>query len=85
MTTTFDRHFPKDFDFSEHGLVRAPRIEVHKGLIFGSWNAGVVPLTEYLGEIAWYIDPFLSRSPQGMEVLAPPHRWRPNQTGKSVR
>ena len=30
-----------------------------------------VPLADYLGEIAWYIDPFLSRSPQGMEVLAP--------------
>jgi PAH dioxygenase large subunit len=82
MTTTFDRHFPKDFDFSQHGLVRVPRIEVHKGLIFGSWNPDVVPLTEYLGEIAWYIDPFLSRSPQGMEVLAPPHRWRAKSNWK---
>jgi phenylpropionate dioxygenase-like ring-hydroxylating dioxygenase large terminal subunit len=76
MTTTFDRHYPKDFDFSQHGLPRVPRIETHKGLIFGSWNADVVSLSEYLGEIAWYIDPFLLRSPQGMEVLAPPHRWR---------
>src|SRR5215475_15425664 len=62
MTTTFDRHFPKDFDFSQHGLVPVPRIESHKGLIFGSWNPDVVSLSEYLGEIAWYIDPFLSRS-----------------------
>ena len=82
MTTTFDRHFPKDFDFSQHGLVRVPRMETHKGLIFGSWNADVVPLTKYLGEIAWYIDPFLSRSPQGMEVLAPPHRWRAKSNWK---
>ena len=44
MTTTFDRHFPKDFDFSQHGLVRVPRIESHKGLIFGSWNPDVVQL-----------------------------------------
>jgi len=36
----------------------------------------VLPLREYLAEIAWYIDPFLCRSPAGMEVLAPPHRWR---------
>lgn len=76
VTTTFDRHFPKDFDFSELGLARVARLESHKGLIFGSWNAEVAPLADYLGDIAWYIDPFLSRSPQGMEVLAPPHRWR---------
>ena len=76
VTTTFDRHFPKGFDFSAHGLARVPRLESHKGLIFGSWNANVVPLTDYLGDIAWYIDPFLARTHQGMEVLAPPHRWR---------
>jgi phenylpropionate dioxygenase-like ring-hydroxylating dioxygenase large terminal subunit len=75
-TTTFDRHLPKDFDFSDHGLPRVPRVENHNGLIFGSWNVDVGSLAEYLGEIAWYIDPFLSRSPHGMEVLAPPHRWR---------
>src|SRR5260221_511745 len=53
MTTTFDKHFPKGFDFSQHGLVRVPRIETHKGLIFGSWNENVEPLADYLGEIAW--------------------------------
>lgn len=76
VTTTFDKHLPEDFELSEHGLPRVPRIDVYKGLIFGSWNQSVAPLAEYLGDIAWYIDPFLSRSPQGMEILAPPHRWR---------
>jgi PAH dioxygenase large subunit len=76
VTTTFDKHFPKGFDFSEHGLVRVPRLELYNGLIFASWAPDVVPLADYLGEIDWYISPFLSRSPQGMEVLAPPHRWR---------
>ncbi len=57
MTTTFDRHLPKDFVLSEHGLVHVPRVEVHKGLIF-------------------------ARSPQGMEVLAPPHRWRAKSNWK---
>jgi PAH dioxygenase large subunit len=76
LTTTFDHHFPKDVDFSEFGLARIPRLETHKGLIFGSWNRAIDSLDTYLGEIAWYIDPFLSRSPGGMEVLAPPHRWR---------
>jgi len=76
VTTTFDKHFPKEFDFSEHGLARVPRLELYKGLIFGSWAPDVVPLADYLGDIDWYIGPFLSRSPKGMEVLAPPHRWR---------
>jgi phenylpropionate dioxygenase-like ring-hydroxylating dioxygenase large terminal subunit len=76
VTTTFDRHFPKDFDFSGFGLPRVPRLEIYKGLIFGSWNAEVASLKDYLGEIEWYIAPFLSRTPGGMEVLAPPHRWR---------
>src|ERR1700728_999196 len=35
VTTTFDKHFPTGFDFSEHGLVPVPRLEVYKGLIFG--------------------------------------------------
>jgi PAH dioxygenase large subunit len=82
VTTTFDRHLPKDFDRSLYGLARVPRLETHKGLIFGSWNADVVPLTEYLGDIAWYIDPFLARTAQGMQVLAPPHRWRAKSNWK---
>lgn len=82
MTTTFDKHFPVGFDFSELGLARVPRLEIYKGLIFASWNTDVEPLDKYLGEISWYIDPFLSRSPGGMEVLAPPHRWRAKSNWK---
>ena len=77
MTTTFDKHFPKGFRFFAIRPGAVSRVlKLYKGLIFGSWNADVEPLGDYLGEIAWYIDPFLSRSPGGMEVLAPPHRWR---------
>ncbi len=76
LSTTFDKLLPQDFDFAAHGLPRVPRVESYKGLVFGSWNEDVEPLADYLGEIRWYIDPFLGRSPAGMEVLAPPHRWR---------
>src|SRR5689334_2284721 len=81
-TTTFDKHFPKGFDFSGLGLPRVPRLEMYKGLIFGSWNADLPPLTDYLGEISWYLEAFLCRSPHGMEVLAPPHRWRARSNWK---
>lgn len=76
VTTTFDQHLPSDCDRTELGLPLVPRLEVYKGLIFGSWNEDIVPLEEYLGDFSWYLDPFLQRTPKGMEVLAPPHRWR---------
>src|SRR5262245_60091174 len=41
ITTTFDDHMPADMDFSRWGLVRVPRLESHKGLIFASWNEEV--------------------------------------------
>ena len=76
VTTTFDRHLPEGLDRKSLGLVPVTRVETYKGLVFGSWQADIMPLHEYLAEIGWYLDAFLSRTPLGMEVLAPPHRWR---------
>jgi PAH dioxygenase large subunit len=76
ITTTFDKHLPEDVEKSELGLPKVPRLESYKGLIFGCWNADVDSIEKYIGEFAWYLDPFLARTPLGMEVLAPPHRWR---------
>ena len=76
ITTTFDRHFPKDTDFSQLGLIRVPRLESYKGLIFGCWNPDVASLPDTVGDFRWYLDAFFARTPHGMEVLAPPHRMR---------
>jgi len=76
ITTTFDRHLPSDFDFQEHGLPRVPRLENYRGFVFASWNENAISFDAFLNDFRWYIDPFLSRSPGGMQVLAPPHRWR---------
>jgi phenylpropionate dioxygenase-like ring-hydroxylating dioxygenase large terminal subunit len=76
ITTTFDKHFPADMDFSQWGLVPVPRLESYHGLIFGCWDKHVGSLNDYLGDFRFYFDAFVGRSPQGMEVLAPPHRWR---------
>jgi PAH dioxygenase large subunit len=76
ITTTFDQHFPKEMDFSQWGLVPVTRLESYHGLIFGCWDANAPSLVDYLGDFRWYLDAFVGRSPQGMEVLAPPHRWR---------
>jgi phenylpropionate dioxygenase-like ring-hydroxylating dioxygenase large terminal subunit len=76
ITTTFDAHMPSGMDFSQWGLIPVPRLDVYRGLVFGSWDADVVDLASYLGDFRWYIDCFFARTPGGMQVLAPPHRWR---------
>jgi phenylpropionate dioxygenase-like ring-hydroxylating dioxygenase large terminal subunit len=76
ITTTFDALLPKEMDFAQWSLVRVPRVDSHKGLIFGCWDRDAIGLQEYLGDFRWYLDAFVARSPGGMEVLAPPHRWR---------
>jgi phenylpropionate dioxygenase-like ring-hydroxylating dioxygenase large terminal subunit len=76
VSTTFEDHLPKAFDPAANGLLAAPRVEIFKGLIFASWNPDVVPLKDYLGDFAWYLELMFGRTPRGMEVLAPPQRWR---------
>ncbi len=76
ITTTYDQHLPPGTDLADWGLIPAPRVETFRGLVFGSWNEDVVDLADFLGDIAWYLDAFFWRTPRGMEVLAPPHRWR---------
>src|SRR5437899_13107970 len=75
------RCYASDADLRFEMLPERPRCSSMLSPAYGppgqfGHTAQLVTLNEYLGEIAWYIDPFLSRSPQGMEVLAPPHRWR---------
>jgi phenylpropionate dioxygenase-like ring-hydroxylating dioxygenase large terminal subunit len=76
ITTSFDRHFPDGADFSELRLISVPRLETYQGLIFGSWDWDVIDLPSFLGDFRIYLDAFFGRTPQGMQVLAPAHRWR---------
>jgi phenylpropionate dioxygenase-like ring-hydroxylating dioxygenase large terminal subunit len=75
VTTTFNDHFPENTDFSQFNLVPVPRLERRYGMIFGCWDSGVISLDEYLGDVSWYLKSFFDRTPGGMEILGPPHRW----------
>lgn len=75
VTTTFDKYLAKE-SLTELGLVPITQIASYKGLIFGCWSADTEPLDDYLGDFRFYLDAFFARTPQGMQVLAPPHRWR---------
>ncbi len=66
--------YKEELDKSSWGLTRVPRIESHKGLIFGCWDPDAPSLTDYLGDAAYYIDAFFDRCDGGSE-LAAPQRW----------
>ena len=59
----------------EWGLIRVPRLESYKGLLFGSFDADAPPLRDYLGAMAWYLDTVLDRRSGGTELIGGVHKW----------
>lgn len=57
------------------GLVRVPRVETYKGLIFATWNSEAEALTDFLGEMTWYLDCMLDRIDGGTELIGGMRRW----------
>ena len=57
------------------GLVPVAQLESYKGLLFATFDPGAPPLSEYLGEMAWYLDVFFDRREGGIEVLGGMHKW----------
>jgi len=45
-----------ELDLSKWGLVPAPRVATHGGLIFASWSQTGLGLDATLGDAAWYLD-----------------------------
>lgn len=62
--------YPDQFDCDgSHDLTRVARFENYRGFLFGSLNADVEPLEDYLGEARKMIDMIVDQSPEGLEVL----------------
>ncbi|MBO1520492.1 Rieske 2Fe-2S domain-containing protein [Oceanisphaera pacifica] len=62
--------YPDNFNTDgSHDLKRLPRFENYRGFLFGSLNADVLPLTEYLGETTKIIDNMVDQAVDGLEVL----------------
>jgi len=70
-----DMAYGEHLDRKEWALRPIPRLETHKGMIFGSLDPDAMPLDQFLGGLAWYWDLFFSRSDQGLEVRGTPQRW----------
>jgi len=62
-------------DKSQLGLKQVPRVESWRGMIFGSFDADIMSLENYLGDMRFYLDAFFDRFPQGIEFMGAPHRW----------
>jgi phenylpropionate dioxygenase-like ring-hydroxylating dioxygenase large terminal subunit len=72
-------HFAKTYSGvmkkDEWGLIRVPRVETYRGLIFACFDPDVVPLEDYLGDMRWYLDSVFNRTAAGVRVLPGAHRW----------
>lgn len=62
--------YPESFNKNgSHDLKKVARFESYRGFLFGSLNADVKPLTEFLGGTTKIIDMIVDQSPEGLEVL----------------
>jgi benzoate/toluate 1,2-dioxygenase alpha subunit len=62
--------YPSTFNCDgSHDLKKIARFESYKGFLFGSLNADVQSLEEFLGESRKIIDMIVDQSPDGLEVL----------------
>ncbi|WP_298718010.1 Rieske 2Fe-2S domain-containing protein [uncultured Oceanisphaera sp.] len=62
--------YPESFsNDGSHDLKQLPKFESYRGFLFGSLNADVLPLTEYLGETTKIIDNMVDQAEDGIEIL----------------
>jgi phenylpropionate dioxygenase-like ring-hydroxylating dioxygenase large terminal subunit len=71
-----DDAYRGELDRDRWGLVEVPRVGSYGGLVFACWDSGVMPLDDYLGDLRWYFDRFLTREYLGgVEVVAGVQRY----------
>lgn len=68
-------YYAESFNKEEWGLVRVPRVESYKGLIFANWDQDAEPLADALGDMRWYIDAFMDRDPEGTYAVGGVTKW----------
>ncbi|WP_415922847.1 benzoate 1,2-dioxygenase large subunit [Tateyamaria sp. SN6-1] len=62
--------YPEEFNKDgSHDLTRVARFESYRGFLFGSLNADVQSLEDYLGEAKHLIDMIVDQADDGIEVL----------------
>jgi 3-phenylpropionate/trans-cinnamate dioxygenase alpha subunit len=60
---------------SAWGLVPVAHLSTYKGLIFATWDSKAPSLSEYLGNMAAYLDIILDRREGGTEFIGGTQKW----------
>ena len=68
MKDKADAHYPASFNMGDLNLIPV-RIEKYNGLIFGSLSDNVPPLSEFLGDVRYFIDLIMEQGANGMEFI----------------
>src|SRR5665213_2940758 len=76
--------YSASFDASAWGLIPVPRVASYGGFIFGCFDKNAVDLEEYLGDIKWYLDTQLKRTPEGRVIFPGVQKWTINTNWKFV-
>ena len=64
-----------ELDMAQWGLVEVARLEVHKGLVFGTFDPEAPPLLDYLGGQERELGVMFDRRAGGTEVMGGVHKW----------
>ncbi|ETW92253.1 MAG: hypothetical protein ETSY1_44460 [Candidatus Entotheonella factor] len=71
----FEEAYYGDLNKADWGLHPVAQVDTYKGLIFGTFDPEAEPLTDYLGDMAWYLDTILDRRAGGTELVCGVHKW----------
>jgi nitrite reductase/ring-hydroxylating ferredoxin subunit len=55
--------------------LRKARVEIFAGMIFACWDPKAPSLSDYLGDIRFYLELMFERTVSGLESVGPPQRW----------
>lgn len=66
--------YPAGFDNDRYNAVAVPQLVNYKGFWFGTWDKDAPDFEEYLGSAKYYLDGYIDRWDEGMEVVSF-NRW----------
>jgi phenylpropionate dioxygenase-like ring-hydroxylating dioxygenase large terminal subunit len=70
----YEEHY-RNFDKKRWGLHPVAKVESYKGLVFGTFDADAPSLSDYLGDMKWYLDLVLDRREGGIEMVGGVQKW----------
>ncbi len=80
----FEEGYHGELSLKDWGMIKVPRLETYKGLIFASFDPNIEPLDTYLGDAKWYLDTLLDRTKGGLRLLPGVFKWTFNANWKAI-